>query len=218
MAKKSKKKKIKDRLAKKRGRRKKKRKKQKKKPPPSSSKNKINAEQLNKMMLATIPIAQLEEIRDIEFDEKTMDGFLEAAQKAPEQEPIEFIRSGIRRVMTENILEKINKRLLDIYNKGKPPKQILAALDSYFQLSQMGITPEFIPAFVFLFAKQAKERPLADDTKIWKYIMDFLPKKIVSPDEQKTILTPDDVKKKTPKKEPKKEKRDEKYPHIIIPD
>lgn len=218
MAKKAKKKKIKDRLARKRGRRKKKRKKQKKKTPPPSSKNNINAERLNKMMLSTIPLSELEELRDIEFDKKKMDDFLKSAKKAPKQEPIEFIRSGIRRVMTQNILEKINKRFLKIYNQDETPKYILQALDSYYKLSQMGITPEYIPAFILFFIMQAKNRPLADDPKIWKYIMDFLPKKIVSPENQQTIVTPDGEKKEKPEEKPKKEKRDEKYPHIIIPE
>jgi hypothetical protein len=78
----------------------------------------------------------------------------------------------------------------------------------------MGILPEYIPMFIFLFAKQVKNHPLSDDPKIWKCIVDFLPKKVVTPEEGQTLIVPGREKSEEKKE---KEERDERYPHIIIP-
>ena len=91
------------------------------------------------------------------------------------------------------------------------------SIDAYFRILAMGISPEFIPMFFFIFARQVKNRPLSDDPKIWKYIVDFLPKKVVAPDEKQTLVVPGKEKTESKKQEKEEEKRDERYPHIILP-
>jgi hypothetical protein len=212
MSKKQKKKRIKDRLAKKRGR-----KKPKKKIPPPQSKKQTDPQVLNNMMLATIPLSELEEMRDIEFDKEKLDTYLESEKKASEKKPLDFIREGVKIVLTPEILQTVQERFLEIVQKRNPPEHVAVSIDAYFRLLSMGISPEFIPMFFFIFARQVKNHPLSDDPKIWKYIVDFLPKKVVSPDEKQTLLLPGAEKRDTPEEKKEEEKRDERYPHIILP-
>ena len=67
--------------------------------------------------------------------------------------------------------------------------------------------------FVFLFARQVKQHPLSDDARIWKYIMDYLPKKVIAPEKTEGI-----VQVKPIESEQTEEKRDEHYPHIVLPE
>ena len=210
MSKKTKKKRVKDRLAKKRGK-----KKQKKKIPPPTSKKRIEPEVLNNMMLATLSLSDLEELRDIEFDNAKLDEYLKSAKEEPAQKSIDFIRKGIRNTITPDVLNKIKERFVSIVEKEEASEQLLLSLDTYFKLLALGILPEYIPLFLILFAKQVKNHPLSDDPKIWKYIMDFLPKKVVTPEEKQTLLVPGSDQPEEKKKE--EEKRDERYPHIILP-
>lgn len=209
MSKKTKKKRVKDRLAKKRGK-----KKQKKKIPPPTSKKRIEPEVLNNMMLATLSLSDLEELRDIEFDNAKLDEYLKSANEEPEQKPVDFIRKGIRNTITPDVLNKIKECFVSIVEKREAPEQLLLSLDAYFRLLALGMLPEYIPLFLILFAKQVKNHPLSDDPKIWKYIMDFLPKKVVTPEEKQTLLVPGI---KQPEMKEKEEKRDKRYPHIILP-
>lgn len=211
MGKKHKKKRVKDRLAKKRGQ-----KKPKRKIPPPSSKKKMTEDMLNRMMLATLPLASLEELRDVSFDADRVDGYLTSAKDEEETEPILFVRKGIEQSLTTDFLMTVRDRLLGVVESKSAPEQLLASIDAYFRLLAMGIRPEFIPLFLMLFARQVKDHPLSDNPKIWKYIVDFLPKKVVSPDEQKTILVPGQETKQEPEKKDEDE-RDERYPHIILP-
>ena len=210
MSKKTKKKRVKDRLAKKRGK-----KKQKKKIPPPTSKKRIEPEVLNNMMLATLSLSDLEELRDIEFDNAKLDEYLKTSKEEPEQKSIDFIRKGIRNTITPDVLNKIKERFVSIVEKEEASEQLLLSLDTYFKLLALGMLPEYIPLFLILFAKQVKNHPLSDDPKIWKYIMDFLPKKVVTPEEKQTLLVPGSEQPEEKKKE--EEKRDERYPHIILP-
>lgn len=210
MSKKTKKKRVKDRLAKKRGK-----KKQKKKIPPPTSKKRIEPEVLNNMMLATLSLSDLEELRDIEFDNAKLDEYLKSAKEEPEQKPVDFIRKGIRNTITPNVLNKIKECFVSIVENREAPEQLLLSLDAYFRLLALGMLPEYIPLFLILFAKQVKNHPLSDDPKIWKYIMDFLPKKVVTPEEKQTLLVPGIKQPEEKKKE--EEKRDKRYPHIILP-
>jgi hypothetical protein len=168
------------------------------------------------MMLATIPLSELEDLRNITFDEEKIGSYLESAKTAPEQKPLDFIREGVKTVLSHEILQTIQERFVDILNKKKPPEHIAMSIDAYFRILSMGISPEFIPMFFFIFARQVKNHPLSDDPKIWKYIVDFLPKKVVSPDEKQTLLVPGDEKKERSEQK-EEEKRDERYPHIILP-
>jgi hypothetical protein len=211
MAKKHKKKRVRDRLAKKRGK-----KKPKRKTPPPTSKKKHTEEMLNRMMLSTLPLAGLEELRDVAFPPDKVDAYLKQAKEAEETEPILFARKGVEVSLTEEFLSTIKERLLAIVEKKETPQQLLASIDAYFRLLGMGVAPPFIPFFLMLFARQVKAHPLSDDPKIWKYIVDFLPKKVVSPDEGKTIIVPGQEQQQKVEKEDD-EKRDERYPHIILP-
>ncbi|TES91461.1 MAG: hypothetical protein E3J87_07770 [Candidatus Cloacimonadota bacterium] len=207
MSKKTKKKRVRDRLAKRRGK-----KRIKKKIPPKISKKKVEPEVLNNMMLATIPLADTEELRNIEFDKEKLNKYLESARKEPEQKPIDFIKKGIRNVITPDFLKKTKERLAATVEKKEASEQMLYSISAFYRLLAMGILPEHIPMFLILFAKQVKKHPLSDDPKLWRYIMDFLPKKVVSPEEEKTLVVPEIA-----KSEKKEEKRDERYPHIILP-
>ncbi len=213
MGKKNKKKRIKDRLAKKRGK-----KKPKHKTPPPTSKKKITEDMLNRMMLATLPLADLEELRDVSFPTDKLDTYLKKTREEEETEPILFVRSGIEHSLTPEFLNTIKDRFLEIVEKKETPEQLLVNIDAYFRLIAMGVRPEFIPLFLMLFVRQVKNHPLSDDPKIWRYIIDFLPKKVVSPDEQPTIVVPGQEQQSQQQQEKKEnDKRDERYPHIILP-
>jgi hypothetical protein len=213
MGKKNKKKRVRDRLAKKRGS-----KKPKRKIPPPKSKRKITEETLNRMMLATLPLSSLEELRDVSFSHEKVDAYLKKAKDEEETEPILFMRKGIEESISPEFLTSIKDRLLDIADKKGTAQQLLVSIDAYFRLLGMGVHPAFIPFFMMLFARQVKEHPLSDDPKIWKYIVDFLPKKVVSPDEEQTIVVPGKEQQQQEEQDKKDEdKRDERYPHIILP-
>jgi hypothetical protein len=211
MSKKAKKKRIIDRLAKKRGK-----KKPKRKIPPPTSKKRATEDMLNRMMLATLSLSELEEMRDVTFSAEKLDAYLSKAKDEPEQEPILFVRNGIAQSITPEFLETVKERSLAIAERKETPQQILVSINAYFRLLAMGIHPEFIPFFLMLFAKQVKNHPLSDNPKIWKCIVDFLPRKVVAPDEKQTIIVPGQE--QPPQQEKKEEdKRDERYPHIILP-
>ena len=211
MGKKAKKKRVIDRLAKKRGK-----KKPKRKIPPPTSKKKTTEDMLNRMMFATLPLSELEELRDVAFSAEKVDAYLGKAKDEPETEPILFVRNGIAQSITLEFLETVKDRFLAMAERKETPQQILVSINAYFRLLGMGVRPEFIPFFLILFAKQVKNHPLSDNPKIWKYIVDFLPKKVVAPDEKQTIIVPGQ---QQPSQQEKKEedKRDERYPHIILP-
>jgi hypothetical protein len=211
VSKRAKKKRVRDRLAKKKAK-----KKTKKKVPPPTSKKKTDSNMLNNMLMSTVPLLELEVLRDITFDQEKLTTYLQKAQTAPEQQPIDFLRNGIKTVITDEVLDNIRNRFSGLLAKKDEPEHILLSVNAYFKLIDMGITPEYIPLFLFLFAKQVKHHPLSDDAKIWKYIIDFVPKKVVAPDEQSTIIVPGKQKPEE-KKEKEEDKRDEKYPHIILP-
>lgn len=206
MNRKRKKKKVKEHLAKKRGM-----KKTKKKIPQARSK-KVKPEVLNNMLLSTLLLAGIEELRDIEFDNEKLTAYLESEKKLPEQKPIDFIRKGIRTVLTPAGFKEINDRLIIMLKKKETHEQILIAIDGYFRILAMGIAPEFIPLFIHRFANQIKKHPLADNPKIWKYISDFVPKRIVSSKDEEALVT-----QKIERQKEDEEKRDENYPHIILP-
>jgi len=210
MRKKIKRKRVKDRLAKKRGV-----KKTKKKIPPPKSKKTISPEILNNLMMNTFLLGNLEGLRDIKFDEEKLTVYLNSTKNAPEQKPIDFIRDGIKTTLTQEIFGKVNGILSKSAQEKDEQEQVLIAIDAYFKILQMHISPEFIPMFAILFARQVKLHPLSDDPKIWKYIMDFLPKKVVAPQGEKNIIIPG--KQKETEKEKQQEKRDERYPHIVLP-
>lgn len=212
MGKKNKKKRVKDRLAKKRGL-----KKPKRKIPPPTSKKKNTEDILNRMMLATLPLSDIEELRDISFPADRLESYLKRVKEGAETEPILFVRKGIEESATPEFLNSIRDRLLGIAENKETPQQLLVSIDAYFRLLGMGVRPEFIPLLMLLFARQVKDHPLSDDPKIWKYIVDFLPKKVVSPDEQTTILVPGQEQAQQQQEKKEEDKRDERYPHIILP-
>ncbi len=210
MSKKAKHKRVKDKLAKKRGA-----KKTKKKTPPPQTKKTLSPEVINNLLMSTLPLANLKHLVNINFDQEKLTKYLQTAIDSPDQKPIDFIRGGIKIILTRQIFDTINNILAAIAQKKDEKQEVLVAIDAYFKLLYIRISPEFIPVFVFLFAKQVKLHPLSDDPKIWKYIMNFLPKKVVAPEQKETIIVPG--KQKQQHEEKQIEKRDERYPHIILP-
>jgi|GEM_PF-2754587 len=210
MKKKTKRKRVKDKLAKRRGF-----KKTKRKIPPPKSKKTVSPEILNNLMMSTLPLANLEGLRDIKFNEEKLTVFLNSAKTAPEQKPIDFIRNGIRATLTQEIFRKVNGILSKNAQEKDEQEQVLIAIDAYFKVLNMRISPEFIPMFAILFARQVKTHPLSDDPNIWKYIMNFLPKKVLAPKEEETVIIPGTQTQKEQGKQT--EAHDKRYPHIILP-
>jgi hypothetical protein len=208
---KKRKKNVADRLAKKRGRRRAESRLKRKKPPkrgkaaPVMSDDERRATE-NAIMKSPF-LLSLPQLERIHLDPERMTEYLKEVERRGLEDSQEFVRAGLGELADEELLGKVRVGLthyVQTHGEGNPESAfsaslVLTLMEKMDDLSQ-------IPFFAFLFVREAKGHPMADDPVIWKLLSPFLPPKIVKPEEEAK-----------PQEKEEAFERSKDFPHIVVP-
>lgn len=122
-----------------------------------------------------------DEFRRVKVKTKELDIFLKEVAEGEINDTKEFLREGIRRTMTTALLSIIKEKLKRYAGKYKnDPKGEAAILVLQFLYNDLPL--ESNAFFIVVFIRSALNRPLADNSKVWSFLYEFLPKKVETGD------------------------------------
>ncbi len=185
---------------------------------------KISEERFQHLTALMFNLPYQDEFRRVKVITKELDIFLKEVAEGKIKDSKEFLREGLKRTMTLVLLSIIKeklKRFAEKYSndpKGEAALMVLQFLYNGFPLD----TNAF---FIVVFIRSALNRPLADNSKVWAFLYEFLPKKVETSDTEtvekpkfKDISGEDFEEKKSGLLTPKdKELEGKSKPRIVIP-
>lgn len=122
-----------------------------------------------------------DEFRKVKVKTKELDVFLKEVAEGRIKNNKEFLKEGINRTMTSALLSIIKEKLKRFAEKYKrDPKGEAALLVLQFLYNDLPLDTNAF--FIVIFIRSALNRPLADNSKVWTFLYEFLPKKVESGD------------------------------------
>ena len=122
-----------------------------------------------------------DEFRRVKVKIKKLDIFLEEVAEGKIKDSKEFLEEGIKRTMTTALLSIIKEKLKRFAEKySDDPKGEAALLVLQFLYNELPL--EMNAFFVVIFIRSALNRPLADNSRVWTFLYEFLPKKVEAGD------------------------------------
>lgn len=122
-----------------------------------------------------------DEFRRVKVKTKELDIFLEEVAEGRINDSKEFLKEGIKRTMTTALLSIIKEKLKRFAEKYKDnPKGEAALMVLQFLYNKLPL--ETNAFFIVIFIRSALNRPLADNSKVWTFLYEFLPKKVEAGD------------------------------------
>jgi hypothetical protein len=141
----------------------------------------ISNEQFQQLTSLMFNLPYEDEFRRVKVRIKELDVFLEEVAEGQIKDSREFLKEGIKRTMTPALLSVIKEKLRRFAEKYKEDAEGNAAL-MILQLLYRGIPLEANAFFIVIFIRSALNRPLADNSKVWAFLYEFLPKKVETGD------------------------------------
>lgn len=185
---------------------------------------KISNERFQHLIALMFNLPYRDEFRRVKVKTKELDIFLKEVAEGRIKDSKEFIREGLKRTMTPVLLSVVKEKLKRFVEKYKDNPEGEAAL-MVLQFLYNSLPLEANAFFIVVFIRSALNRPLADNSKVWNFLYEFLPKKIETSDtetiekpEFKDISGKDFEEKKSGLLTPKeKELEGKTKPRIVIP-
>ena len=185
---------------------------------------KISEEQFQQLTALMFNLPYEDEFRRVKVRTKELDIFLREVAEGKVKGSKEFLREGLRRTMSPVLLSIIKEKLKRFAEKYRDDPKGKAAL-MVLQLLYNGLPLDANAFFIVVFVRSALNRPLADDSKVWAFLYEFLPKKVETSDTEtierpkfKGVSSKDFEEKKSGLLTPKeKELEGKAKPRIVIP-
>jgi hypothetical protein len=185
---------------------------------------KLSNEQFQHLTALMFNLPYEDEFRRVKVKTKELDMFLEEVAEGKIKDNKEFLREGIKRTMTTALLSIIKEKLRRYAEKYRDDAKGEAAL-LVLQFLYNDLPLDANAFFIVIFIRSALSRPLADNSKVWTFLYEFLPKKIetgetenIKKPELKNVSGEKFEEKKSGLLTPKEEKLEGKVkPRIIIP-
>jgi len=138
---------------------------------------KITEEEFQQLAALMFNLPYEDEFRKVKVKTKELDIFLEEVAEGKIKNSKEFLEEGIQRTMTPVLLSVIKEKLKRFVGKYKNEPKSRAALLA-LQLLYQDFPLHANAFFIVIFIRSALNRPLADNSKVWLFLYEFLPKKI----------------------------------------
>jgi hypothetical protein len=149
---------------------------------------KILDERFQRLTALMINLPYEDEFRRVKVKIKALDEFLNDVAAGKIKDSKEFLQEGLRRTMTPALLSIIKEKLRRYAEKYKDDTKGEAAV-MVLQFLYRGLPLDSNVFFLSVFIRSALNRPLADNSKVWNFLYEFLPKKIETSDTE-TIEKP----------------------------
>ncbi len=150
---------------------------------------KISNEKFQHLTALMFNLPYKDEFRRVKVKTKELDIFLKEVAEGKIRDSKEFLREGLKRTMTPVLLSIIKEKLKRFAEKYRDDPEGEAAL-LVLQFLYNSLPLEANAFFIVVFIRSALNRPLADNSKVWNLLYEFLPKKIETSDAE-TIEKPD---------------------------
>lgn len=138
---------------------------------------KISEERFQHLTALMFNLPYEDEFRRVKVKTKELDVFLKEIAEGGVKDSKEFLKEGIKRTMTDALLSIIREKLKRFAEKYKDdPKGEAAFLVLQFLYNDLPL--ESNAFFIVIFIRSALDRPLADNSRVWTFLYEFLPKKI----------------------------------------
>lgn len=142
---------------------------------------KISEEQFQHLTALMFNLPYEDEFRRVKVKTKELDLFLKEVAEGGIKDSKEFLNEGIKRTMTGALLSIIKEKLNRFAEKYRDDPKGKAAL-MVLQFLYNGLPLESNAFFIVIFVRSALNRPLADNSRVWTFLYEFLPKKIETGD------------------------------------
>ena len=149
---------------------------------------KILDERFQRLTALMINLPYEDEFRRVKVKIKELDAFLNDVAAGKIKDNKEFLQKGLRRTMTPALLSIIKEKLKRYAEKYKDDEKGEAAI-MVLQFLYRGLPLDSNVFFLSVFIRSALNRPLADNSKVWNFLYEFLPKKVETSDAE-TIEKP----------------------------
>ncbi len=146
-----------------------------------SDNNRISNEQFQQLTSLMFNLPYEDEFRKVKVKTKELDLFLGEVAEGRIKDSKEFLKEGIERTMTPAILSIVKEKLRRFAEKYEQEAKGKAAL-MVLQLLYRGFPLEANAFFIVIFIRSALGRPLADNSRVWNFLYEFLPKKVETGD------------------------------------
>ncbi len=138
---------------------------------------KISEERFQHLTALMFNLPYEDEFRRVKVKTKELDLFLKEVAEGGIKDSKEFLSEGIKRTMTNALLSIIKEKLKRFAEKYQDdPKGEAAFMVLQFLYNDLPL--ESNAFFIVIFVRSALNRPLADNSKVWTFLYEFLPKKI----------------------------------------
>ncbi len=138
---------------------------------------KITEKEFHQLTALMFNLPYEDEFRKVKVKTKKLDIFLEEVAEGKIKNSKEFLEEGIQRTMTPVLLSVIKEKLKGFAIKYENEPKSRAAL-LVLQLLYKDFPLHANAFFIVIFIRSALDRPLADNSKVWSFLYEFLPKKI----------------------------------------
>ena len=146
-----------------------------------SDNKQMSKEQFQQLTSLMFNLPYEDEFRKVRVKTKELDLFLGEVVEGRIKESKEFLKQGIERTMTPAILSIVKEKLRRFAEKYEKDAKGKAAL-MVLQLLYRGFPLEANAFFIVIFIRSALSRPLADNSRVWNFLYEFLPKKVETGD------------------------------------
>lgn len=142
-------------------------------------------ENIEEIFLKTYSLAWTYDFINVNFRKDRVDeylkGFIEEDKKV---DKMVFIRDGVKFSLTPLILELIVEKL-ERFKKNQKDDELIKIAGLILEFLKKGVAPWDIPFFSGIFVRQVFQHPLSMNQRIFELIYEFIPKKIVNPEDKK---------------------------------
>ncbi len=185
---------------------------------------KISEEKFQRLTALMFNLPYQDEFRRVKVKTKELDSFLKEVAEGRIKDSREFLREGLKRTMTPLLLSIIKEKLKRFAEKYRDnPESEAALMVLHFLYNSLPLDTNAF--FIVVFIRSALNRPLADNSKVWTFLYEFLPKKIETGDTEtvekpkfKNISGKDFEEKESGLLTPKEKRLEGKTkPRIVIP-
>ncbi|MBN1695214.1 hypothetical protein JW879_07435 [candidate division WOR-3 bacterium] len=185
---------------------------------------KISEEKFQRLTALMFNLPYQDEFRRVKVKTKELDIFLKEVAEGEIEDSKEFLREGLKRTITPLLLSIIKEKLRRFAEKYRDnPEGEAALMVLHFLYNSYPLDTNAF--FIVVFIRSALNRPLADNSKVWAFLYEFLPKKIETGDTEtvekpkfKNISGKDFEEKESGLLTPKEKRLEGKTkPRIVIP-
>ncbi len=143
----------------------------------TKEKVKVSEERFYRLSALMINLPYEDEFRKVKVKTRELDEFLKEVAEGEIKDSKEFIREGLKRTLTPALLSIIKEKLKIYAEKYKDNEKGEAAL-MVLQFLYRGLPLDANVFFLSVFIRSTLNRPLVDNSRVWNFLYEFLPKKV----------------------------------------